>query len=145
MCPGCATLCMRSPTGKEDFLWVCGRRVTEPALLSDDRLSACSISKSQLSDSPSLPLICRSHLIIAPSLSQTLHCTVPTPSPTSPFHCWGGKATQIHPPSCVSPSLNATHPSSLQFHPQTNPLNQHADSVRLVTYPLPDQSAFLLN
>lgn len=66
----------------------------------------------------SLPLICRSHLIIAPSSSQTLHCTVPTASPTSPFHCWGGKAVQTHPPSCISLSFNATHPSSLLFHPK---------------------------
>lgn len=65
-----------------------------------------------------LPLICRSYLIIAPSLSQTLHCTVPTTSPTSPFYCWGGKAVQTHPHSCISPSFNATHPSSLLFHPK---------------------------
>lgn len=72
-----------------------------------------------LSLSLSLPLICRSHLIIAPSLSQTLHCTVPTTSPTSPFHCWGGKAAWSHPPSCISLSCNApTHllPCSIQNH-----------------------------
>lgn len=122
-CPGCIALCMRSPTGKEDFLWVCCRRVTEPALLSDDQLSACSISLSLLSDPPSThtpPPPPSSHLSLSShhcsiSVSESaLH--VSTTSPTSPFHCWGGKAAQTNPPSRVSPSPNASHPSSLLFH-----------------------------
>lgn len=64
-CPGCIALCMRSPTGKEDFLWVCCRRVTEPALLSDDQLSACSISLSLLSDPP-----LHAHTTASPFLSS---------------------------------------------------------------------------
>lgn len=63
-----------------------------------------------------LPLICRSYLIIAPSLSQTLHCTAPNISPTSPFYCSGGKPAQAHPHFCISMSLNTTRPSSLLFH-----------------------------
>lgn len=51
---------------------------------------------------PSLPLICRPHLI-SPGFSETLQCIVSTTSLTSPFHCWGGKAEQSHPPSlCLS-------------------------------------------
>lgn len=57
MCAGCISLSMLSTSGKEDFLWVCGRSVTEPALLSDDQFSACSISLSLLSDpNPHRPL-----------------------------------------------------------------------------------------
>lgn len=93
---------------------------------------------------PPFPLICRSHLIIAPSLSQTLRCIVSTTSPTSPFHCWGGKAVQTHPPSNVSPSLNPTH-HLLFVSLQTSSLNQHADSVTLVTHPLPDRLTSLLD
>lgn len=63
-------------------------------------------SLSLLSDY--LSPIRRSYLIIAPSLSQTLYCTVPT-SPTSPFYCWEGKAVLTHPPLSTWPLMQLTH------------------------------------
>lgn len=112
-CPGCIALCMRSPTGKEDFLWVCCRRVTEPALLSDDQLSACSISLSLLSDPPSThtpPPPPSSHLIIAPSLSQSLHCMYPPHHPLPLSTAEEAKQRRpTHPPESHHPLMHPTH------------------------------------
>lgn len=55
----------------EDFLRVCDRRVTEPALLSDDQLSACALSfPLSLSLSLSLSLLSDPLFLSHPSLSS---------------------------------------------------------------------------
>lgn len=116
-----APLCAcAAPTGKEDFLWVCGRRVTEPALLSDDQLSACSLSLSLLSDP--LSLFLSSVALISSLLHLCLRlCTEQYP-PHHPLPLSTAEEAKqcrpTHPPSCVSLSFNATHPSSLLFHPK---------------------------